>query len=194
MSIGSNSSSLAFPVESSCFFTVKNTIKGYLLHRKKIFLFKNKPTNLHFYANCCNTSSIRHRWSEKNKVLPRKCACDIRHAQSSNSNAYSRVCHACFYPFTMKSVFRSGLFEGKVAIVTGGGTGIGKAIARELLYLGSKVVISSRKAERLQKAADELRRYVQPTSSAEVKVVPCNIREEQQVKRIIRSTVPWGIS
>ena len=95
-----------------------------------------------------------------------------------------RACvNACFYPFTMKSVFRSGLFEGKVAIVTGGGTGIGKAIARELLYLGSKVVISSRKAERLQKAADELRRYVQPTSSAEVKVVPCNIREEQQVKR-----------
>ena len=81
----------------------------------------------------------------------------------------------------MQSVFRSGLFEGKVAIVTGGGTGIGKAIARELLYLGSKVVISSRKAERLQKAADELSHYVQPSSSAEVKVVPCNIRDEQQV-------------
>ena len=34
------------------------------------------------------------------------------------------------------SVFRSGLFSGKVAIVTGGGTGIGKAIATELLHLG----------------------------------------------------------
>lgn len=81
----------------------------------------------------------------------------------------------------MRSVFRAGLFEGKVAIVTGGGTGIGKAIARELLYLGSKVVISSRKEERLQKAADELARYIQPSSSSEVKVVPCNIRQEQQV-------------
>lgn len=86
-----------------------------------------------------------------------------------------------FLPFIMHSVFRSGLFEGKVAIVTGGGTGIGKAIARELIYLGSKVVISSRKEEKLLKAAVELSRYIQPSSSAEVKVIPCNIREEQQV-------------
>ena len=85
----------------------------------------------------------------------------------------------------MQSVFRAGLFEGKVAIVTGGGTGIGKAIARELLYLGSKVVISSRKEQRLQKAADELSRYIQPSSSSEVKVVPCNIRDEQQVKALL---------
>jgi len=90
----------------------------------------------------------------------------------------------------MKSVFRAGLFEGKVAIVTGGGTGIGKAIARELLYLGSKVVISSRKTDRLQKAADELSRYIQPSSSSEVKVVPCNIREEQQVKALLSLDVP----
>ena len=81
----------------------------------------------------------------------------------------------------MQSIFRSGLFEGKVAIVTGGGTGIGKAIARELLYLGSKVVIASRKEERLREAANGLAGYVQPTSEAEVKVVPCNIREENQV-------------
>ena len=38
------------------------------------------------------------------------------------------------------SVFRQGLFAGKVALVTGGGTGIGKAISNELLHLGRFVV------------------------------------------------------
>jgi len=47
-------------------------------------------------------------------------------------------------------------FEGRVAIVTGGATGIGFAIAKELTRLGARVVIASRKEENLEPAAAEL--------------------------------------
>ena len=47
-------------------------------------------------------------------------------------------------------------FEGRVAIVTGGATGIGFAIAKELTRLDARVVIASRKEENLKKAVDEL--------------------------------------
>src|SRR5438132_6149124 len=47
-------------------------------------------------------------------------------------------------------------FEGRVAIVTGGATGIGFAIAGELARLGGRVVIASRKEENLKAAVEKL--------------------------------------
>ncbi|MDP6933929.1 MAG: SDR family oxidoreductase [Myxococcota bacterium] len=54
------------------------------------------------------------------------------------------------------SIFRDDLFEGKVCLVTGGGTGIGAAIARELGRGGAKVIIASRKASNIEPAAEGL--------------------------------------
>src|SRR5215212_4428177 len=48
-------------------------------------------------------------------------------------------------------------FEGRVGIITGGATGIGFAIAREVTRLGARVVIASRKEENLQKAVETIR-------------------------------------
>jgi peroxisomal trans-2-enoyl-CoA reductase len=57
---------------------------------------------------------------------------------------------------TWRSVFRPGLFHGKVALVTGGGTGIGRAIATELAILGATVIIASRNQEQCQQTAREI--------------------------------------
>ncbi|KAK7012930.1 hypothetical protein SK128_024377, partial [Halocaridina rubra] len=82
------------------------------------------------------------------------------------------------------SVFRSGLFKGKVAIVTGGATGIGRAITEELITLGCRVVIASRNEEKLQKASLEM----DPKQKFLVTKV-CNIRKEEHVKTLISQTV-----
>ncbi|XP_077993619.1 peroxisomal trans-2-enoyl-CoA reductase-like [Glandiceps talaboti] len=87
------------------------------------------------------------------------------------------------------SVFRSGLFSNSVAVVTGGGTGIGQAIARELLHLGCKVVIASRKIDRLQKAAEEMKNELEKDSVADIKAIECNIRKEDQVKSVVEYTL-----
>lgn len=50
-------------------------------------------------------------------------------------------------------IFRDGICEGQVALVTGGGTGIGVACARELARLGATVVIASRKPDHILPAA-----------------------------------------
>eukprot|EP00058_Branchiostoma_floridae_P017529 XP_002603017.1 hypothetical protein BRAFLDRAFT_59435 [Branchiostoma floridae] len=85
----------------------------------------------------------------------------------------------------VRSVFKPGLFAGKVAVVTGGGTGIGLAITKELLSLGCKVVIASRKKDRLQAAADQLAACIPPGSTAQVKAIPCNIRKEDEVAKLL---------
>ena len=55
------------------------------------------------------------------------------------------------------ALFRPGCFDGQVALVTGGGTGIGLATARELGALGAKVAIASRSREKVDRGANVLR-------------------------------------
>ena len=73
----------------------------------------------------------------------------------------------------IRSAFRPDLFAGKVAVVTGGGTGIGRAITTELALLGCKVVIASRKMERLESAAQEINEEVRAAVSRAAPPTSC---------------------
>ncbi|XP_077305778.1 peroxisomal trans-2-enoyl-CoA reductase [Lithobates pipiens] len=88
-----------------------------------------------------------------------------------------------------RSVFVPGLFGDKVAIVTGGGTGIGKAIAGELLGLGCNVVIASRKLDRLKEAAEDLVSKISPENPSAVTALQCNIRREEEVESLVEATL-----
>lgn len=65
-------------------------------------------------------------------------------------------------------IFRADLMVGQVCLVTGGGTGIGAAIARELASLGATVVIASRKAANIEPAAVGLSEQVGATVFPEI--------------------------
>jgi peroxisomal trans-2-enoyl-CoA reductase len=89
-----------------------------------------------------------------------------------------------------RSCFRNDLYLNKVALVTGGGTGIGRTIAKELASLGATVVISSRDEAKCKSAANELnqelKQYGNGTRGMVVAGPSCSIRLEEDVESLVR--------
>jgi citronellol/citronellal dehydrogenase len=77
---------------------------------------------------------------------------------------------------TLELSWRPGLFDGHVVLVSGAGTGLGKAIAYQFGRLGAKVVICGRKPEPLERTADGMRRL-----GIDCLACPMTIRDPEQV-------------
>lgn len=82
-------------------------------------------------------------------------------------------------------MLKDNALKGKTYVVTGGGTGLGKAMSTYLLQLGANVVITSRKLEVLQQTAEEL----EAKTGGKVLAVACDVRDAEQVEQVLAKSL-----
>jgi NAD(P)-dependent dehydrogenase (short-subunit alcohol dehydrogenase family) len=84
----------------------------------------------------------------------------------------------------MEGMLKPGSLKDKTIIITGGGTGLGRAMGKYFLELGANLVITSRKKEVLDKTADELRQE----TGGKVLTVGCDVRKYEEIDQLIKTT------
>lgn len=84
-----------------------------------------------------------------------------------------------------QGALREGSFKGKTILVTGGGTGLGKAMGTYFLKLGANLIIASRKLDVLQKTAKELEKE----TGGNVLPLACDIRDISDVERMLHDSI-----
>jgi NAD(P)-dependent dehydrogenase (short-subunit alcohol dehydrogenase family) len=89
-------------------------------------------------------------------------------------------------------MLRDDALSGKTIIVTGGGTGLGRAMSTYFLKLGANVVITSRKIDVLEKTAAEMQEEASADgkkSKAKVIPVQCDVRKPEEVDEVLKKTI-----
>ena len=84
----------------------------------------------------------------------------------------------------MSAVLAPDANRNRVALITGGGTGIGRATARAFAESGARVAICGRRAEPLEEARVELE-----ATGTECLAVQCDVREPEQVRGLVDATL-----
>src|SRR5262249_32875541 len=78
-------------------------------------------------------------------------------------------------------MFRADLLKGKKILVTGGGTGLGKSIARRYLQLGAELVICGRRAD----VRDATVRELAGETGGRIESLSCDVRDAEQVESMM---------
>lgn len=82
-------------------------------------------------------------------------------------------------------MLRDDALKGKTIVITGGGTGLGRAMGTYFLKLGANLVITSRKLDVLEKTAREM----EAETGGKVLAVACDVREYEQVENVLAETI-----
>lgn len=82
-------------------------------------------------------------------------------------------------------MLRDDALKGKTIVVTGGGSGLGKAMATYFLELGANIVITSRNLEKLQTVASEM----EASTGGQVLPVQCDVRNYDEVEAMVKASV-----
>jgi len=82
-------------------------------------------------------------------------------------------------------MLKEGSLEGKVILITGGGTGLGKAMGKYFSELGAKLIITSRKIDVLKKTAEE----ISDQTKNEVFPFACDVSDYKQVEDLLKESI-----
>ena len=85
---------------------------------------------------------------------------------------------------TTSIMFEQGLLNDRVAVITGGGTGIGLAIAKRLGALGARIAIASRNSQHLEAGCAAL-----SAAGVDALAVQLDVRKPEQVDEMVERTV-----
>src|SRR5512143_2597532 len=85
---------------------------------------------------------------------------------------------------TYDSVYRPGLFNGRIIVVTGGGSGIGRCTAHELRSLGARIALIGRTRAKLDQVKEEL--------GGDAFTFAGDLREEAEVKAAVDAVLTWA--
>lgn len=107
------------------------------------------------------------------------------HGSPALSSENKEAPQARFYPPFQNVMLPPDTFKGKVAFITGGGTGLGKGMTTALSRLGAECVISSRKLDVLKATAAE----ITSETGNKVHAVQCDVRDPESVKKAVAEVI-----